>query len=114
MKYKTIQIDCNNMSEKELNKTMKELLGFPDFYGMNWDAMIDCLSYMRYPHEQMTELTLEEDETLIIYCKNLPKAKFDIPIFIDVIDAVNEFRFTVKAARLRPVSDFGQKVTQHY
>ena len=45
------------MSEKELNKTMKELLGFPDFYGMNWDAMIDCLSYMRYPHEQMTELT---------------------------------------------------------
>ena len=90
MKYKTIQIDCNNMSEQELNKTMKELLGFPDFYGMNWDAMIDCLSYMRYPHEQMTELTLEEDETLIIYCKNLPKAKFDIPIFIDVIDAVNE------------------------
>ena len=90
MKYKTIQIDCNNMSEKELNKTMKELLGFPDFYGMNWDAMIDCLSYMRYPHEQMTELTLEEDETLIIYCKNLPKAKFDIPIFIDVTDAVNE------------------------
>lgn len=90
MKYKTIQIDCNNMSEKELNKTMKELLGFPDFYGMNWDAMIGCLSYMRYPHEQMTELTLEEDETLIIYCKNLPKAKFDIPIFIDVIEAVNE------------------------
>ena len=90
MKYKTIQIDCNDMSEKGLNKTMKELLGFPDFYGMNWDAMLDCLSYMRYPHEQMTELTLEEDETLIIYCKNLPKAKFDIPIFIDVIDAVNE------------------------
>ena len=59
MKYKTIQIDCNNMSEKELNKTMKELHGFPDFYGMNWDAMIDCLSYMRYPHEQITELTLE-------------------------------------------------------
>ena len=90
MKHKTIHIDCKNMTEKELNKTMKELLGFIDGYGMNWDAMIDCLSYMRYPHEQMTELTLEEDETLIIYCKNLPQAKFDIPIFINVIETVNE------------------------
>ena len=90
MKHKTIHIDCKNMTEKELNKTMKELLGFIDGYGMNWEAMIDCLSYMRYPHEQMTELTLEEDETVIIYCKNLPQAKFDIPIFIDVIETVNE------------------------
>lgn len=80
------------MSEKELNKTMKELLGFIDGYGMNWDAMIDSLSYMRFPHEQMVELTLEEDEALIIYCKNLPKAKFDIPKFIDVIEAVNPLR----------------------
>ena len=82
MKYKTIQIDCNNMSEKELNKTMKELLGFPDFYGMNWDAMIDCLSNIHYPYEQISEVTLGKEETLFIYCKDLSKVKFDISTFI--------------------------------
>ena len=40
----SIKIDCSGMTELSLNIKMKELLGFPDFYGMNWDAMIDCLS----------------------------------------------------------------------
>ena len=29
-------------------------------------------------------------KTIQIDCNNLPKAKFDIPIFIDMIDAVNK------------------------
>ena len=36
----SIEIDCSGMTELSLNIKMKELLGFPDFYGMNWDAMI--------------------------------------------------------------------------
>ena len=37
---------------------MKELLGFPNFYGMNWNVIIDYLGCMHYPHEHMLEMTL--------------------------------------------------------
>ena len=90
MKYKTITIDCDGMTKIELNQTMKDLLGFPDFYGMNWDAMIDCLSYMRQPETGMSNLTLENDEMLLINCKRLSKANFDLKNFLDVIEFVNE------------------------
>ncbi|MBQ6709384.1 MAG: barstar family protein [Bacteroidales bacterium] len=50
---------------------MKVLLGFPDCYGMNWDAMIACLSNIHYPYEQISEVALGKDETLFIYCKDL-------------------------------------------
>ena len=86
----SIEIDCSGMTELSLNIKMKELLGFPDFYGMNWDAMIDCLSYMRQPSAGMSNVALKEDEALVIYCKNLSEASFDVAEFVDVISAVNE------------------------
>ena len=86
----SIEIDCSGMTELSLNIKMKELLGFPDFYGMNWDAMIDCLSYMRQPSAGMSNVALKEDEALVIYCKNLSEASFEVAEFVDVISAVNE------------------------
>ena len=38
----------------------------------------------------MSIVVLEDDEALIVYCKNLSEASFDIAVFIDVIRAVNE------------------------
>ena len=90
MANQSIEIDCSGMTELSLNIKMKELLGFPDFYGMNWDAMIDCLSYMRQPSAGMSSVALNDDDALVIYCKNLSEASFDIAVFIDVIRAVNE------------------------
>ena len=90
MRYKRLELDCNGLTEHELNKMLKNSLGFVDWYGMNWDAMIDCLSLMRYPNEGMSDITLEDDEILIIECKSLSKAKFDVNTFIGVIETVNE------------------------
>ena len=67
----------------------KEKLGFPDFYGMNWDALIDCLSYLREPEAEMTKVSLEEDEVLLIYCNDLSKAKFNSNDLVDIIEWVN-------------------------
>ena len=89
MKFKTIQVDCKGLNEKDLHLVFKEKLGFPDFYGMNWDALIDCLSYLREPEAEMTKVYLEEDEVLLIYCNDLSKSKFDSNVFIDVIEFVN-------------------------
>ena len=32
------------VSEKQLHSLLKKNLGFPDFYGMNWDAFWDSIS----------------------------------------------------------------------
>ena len=89
MEFKTIEIDCKGLTEKDLHLVFKEKLGFPDFYGMNWDALIDCLSSLRDPETGMTEVSLEEDEVLLIYCNDLSKSKFDSNVFVDVIEFVN-------------------------
>lgn len=89
MKFKTIQIDCEGLTEKDLHKAFKEKLGFPDFYGMNWNALIDCLSYLREPEAKMTEVCLEEDEVLLINCNDLSKAKFSSEDLVDIMEWVN-------------------------
>lgn len=90
MKTKAIQIDFNGLTERGLNLKMKELLGFPDFYGMNWNAMLDCLSYMRYPDACMSTITLAEDEMLVIDCMNILHSCFDLDVFLEVIQQCNE------------------------
>ena len=89
MKAKTIQIDFTGLTKQDFHQKLKEALGFPDFYGMNWDAMIDCLSYMRDPSAGMSEVTLAEDEMLVIDCKNITQACFDLKTFLEVIQACN-------------------------
>ncbi len=43
----------------------KQAFGFPDFYGNNMDAWIDCLSYLR-DDENMSRFRLAPDELLEI------------------------------------------------
>ena len=89
MKFKTIQVDCKGLTEKDLHLLLKDKLGFPDFYGMNGDALIDCLSYLREPEAKMTKVFLEEDEVLLINCNDLSKAKFDASDLVDIVECVN-------------------------
>lgn len=42
---KTVTIDTNNIKDTEtFHEEFKRVMGFPDFYGMNMDAWIDCMS----------------------------------------------------------------------
>lgn len=89
MKFKTIQIECKGLTEKDLHLIFKEKLGFPDFYGMNKDALTDCLSYLRNPEAEMTRVSLEEDEVLLLYCNDLSEAKFHSSDLLGIIEWVN-------------------------
>jgi len=48
------------------HRISRQVFGFPDFYGNNMDAWIDCLSSLREPDNGMTSITLAADETLQI------------------------------------------------
>ena len=62
-----ISIDFNQVNSWEtfhsiFNKTM----GFPEYYGNNMNAWIDCMSYVDEPETGMTEINIKEGESLEI------------------------------------------------
>lgn len=76
---KVISIDFKKINDiSSLHDDFKQKLGFPDFYGKNINALIDCLSSMRFPEEGMSELTLKEDETLILELKDFSNSNMII------------------------------------
>lgn len=44
-KYNIVDFDCAKWTDtNQIHKDLKQLLGFPDYYGRNFDALNDCLS----------------------------------------------------------------------
>lgn len=67
--------------------------GFPDFYGRNMDAWIDCLSMLR-DGDGMSGFTLAQDETLQIEIAHSAVLRKRAPqilgILPECVDAINE------------------------
>ena len=61
-----VVIDSKAIHDWEtLHSVCKETFGFPDFYGRNGDAFIDCLSYVD-EDDGMSRFALKPGETLTI------------------------------------------------
>lgn len=43
-----------------------EALGFPDFYGRNMNAWVDCLKYRESPGDGMANVNVEPGDTLVL------------------------------------------------
>ena len=70
---KRIRLDTQRISDwNSFHEQFQELLGFPEFYGKNMNAWIDCMSYLDDPDAGMSGLTLESEEQLVI---EVPGAK---------------------------------------
>ncbi len=61
-------------------------MGFPDFYGMNMDAWIDCLTYLD-EDDGMSRFHLAQGEVLQIEVTDTETFKARVP---DVFDALVE------------------------
>jgi len=47
MNFKKYTVDFSGVKHYlEMHKVIKDSLGFPDYYGANWDAFWDCLTDM--------------------------------------------------------------------
>jgi RNAse (barnase) inhibitor barstar len=51
-------------SESTFHTAFAEIMGFPGSYGHNWDAWIDCMSYLDDFATGMTQVSLKENEQL--------------------------------------------------
>lgn len=65
MKKVTIPIDEIH-DWPSLHKVFKEALGFPEFYGNNMNAWIDCMTSVDEPNDSMTSVWVVKGEFLLL------------------------------------------------
>lgn len=82
------------------HRTCKAEFGFPDFYGCNMDAWVDCLSYLR-DEEGMTKFRLKPNEKLQITITNAEILRTKAP------DILAELAFCIEAINER-YADYGE------
>ncbi len=92
MKTQQIHIELQNLATiEDFHKHLKQKLGFPDFYGANYPALVDCLSSLRFPDDQMTTVTLEKEEVLVLEIQGMSYDKYAIlELLVFASQAVNE------------------------
>ncbi|ACS57539.1 barstar family protein [Rhizobium leguminosarum] len=54
----------------KFHDSFAETFGFPDFYGRNMDAWIDCMSCLDDPDAGMSKLTIEPGKALTVRINN--------------------------------------------
>lgn len=64
------------------------VFGFPEFYGRNMNAWVDCLSYLR-DDDGMSKFVLKENEILTIEVQHSDKLRQAVP------EIVEELQFCV-------------------
>lgn len=62
-------------SWNSFHQVFKFTLGFPDFYGANMDAWIDCMTHIDDPTSGMTSFTVKPNETVMLALVNSEKLK---------------------------------------
>ncbi len=76
----------------DLHDVLFEKFEFTDFYGRNISALIDCLSSLRYPEDEMIGINLAKDEVLTIKIKFMSNLNdFCLNHFLVAIENVNRF-----------------------
>jgi RNAse (barnase) inhibitor barstar len=68
---------------KSFHEYCKEIFGFPDFYGANMNAWIDCMSSL--DEEGMTRFLIASDEMLQIEFTNTEAFQDRLPEVFDAI-----------------------------
>ncbi|GAA0656590.1 barstar family protein [Rheinheimera tangshanensis] len=75
-----IRIDANKIIDwNSFHGVFSEVFGFPDFYGANMNAWIDCLSDLDDPDSGMTKMHIEPGETLTVLIENSREFKERCP-----------------------------------
>lgn len=76
-----VVVDCSLISDWDtLHDVFADALGFPEYYGRNSSAWIDC---MTWPNEECSSVTLAGEETFTVHLKDAQTLKERAPQFAD-------------------------------
>ena len=66
------KIECGNIHDWDsFHDEFNRVFGFPDFYGRNMDAWIDCMSSLANPEDGLTQVHCEEGKVITIELGNV-------------------------------------------
>jgi hypothetical protein len=72
MAHTEIVIDCLRILDwTSFHSVFSEALGFPDYYGRNMNAWIDCLTYVDDPDDQQTKIHAPPGGVLVLCLNNV-------------------------------------------
>ena len=64
---KNVQIDASKVADwSSFHQCFCEALGFPDFYGRNMNAWIDCMTYVDDADAGMTSVHVGQGDVLVL------------------------------------------------
>ncbi|MCM3902848.1 MAG: barstar family protein [Pyrinomonadaceae bacterium] len=74
----TVRLPTERITDwRSFHEVCREVFGFPDFYGMNMDAWIDCKSYLR--EDAGTRFLLAEGEKMFIELESADDLRSRLP-----------------------------------
>ncbi len=80
MVVSTVKIECQNIKGwSSFHDEFTRVFGFPDLYGRNMDAWIDCMSSLSDPDDRMTQIHCEEGKVITIELENVTEFKLRCP-----------------------------------
>jgi len=87
----TVHLDTQRITDREsFHFVCQKVFGFPDFYGMNMDAWIDCMSSLD-DDAKMTRFALAEDEVLTIQVSDTEDFNKRLPEVFDLLVECTSF-----------------------
>lgn len=67
MKSTIVEIDCDLIIDREtFHDVFSKALGFPEFYGRNMDAWIDCMTCLDAPEDELTSVHAPEGGCVVL------------------------------------------------
>ena len=77
---KKVKIETDKIKDWDsFHNEFKTKFGFPDFYGNNMNAWIDCMSYLDDPKAGMSKITIDKGDMLVIEMDNIKSFKKRCP-----------------------------------
>ena len=67
-----VALDCKNIRDwNSFHEEFARVFGFPDFYGKNMDAWIDCMTSLDAPEDGMSNVHCEPGTVLTLELENI-------------------------------------------
>lgn len=85
-----VEIDCSKIKTfRDLHDEFDEKFGFPDFYGRNMDAWIDCMTSLDCPEDCMTKIHAPVNGFVVIKLLDIDKMIEILPsAYRAIVDSV--------------------------
>ncbi len=87
-----VKVDFSKIKNWEtFHEEFSEIMGFPDFYGKNNNAWIDCMSYIDDKEAGMSKIIVEPGESLDIVVLGTEKAiESAAEVFLGFMEIVSD------------------------